>query len=358
MPMFDQSRLLSKAGYARPRGLLLLPLAASLALAGCGGGSSTSDVIQQPVVRCTALDGGGSGFSLGVCTDPITLVASSAFQPIEATVFPRADSSYALTLTAPAKILSVVFEPTDSTRTQELTNTRDVIGALRGEAYENDADPSPPQEADPVPPYTALVDFRTAWNVEVEEGTPEPVVLQLEFANFGYWEQFTGQAADGGNFGGWYAKRSETAVTNDAPTLRTNYSGVAVGVLSPAEPGSRSYGFSATVGVVGDRDGVRSGEINSLKISYRDPAGKLVFQDVPLNGLQFAEPINNLEGQPSKASLLLVTASEVASVGKIEARFFGSTTSQGAEIAGRLRFETPDGMRGVGAFGARVVPGS
>lgn len=351
MQIFDPSVRSSTGKASGARGMLLLPIAASLVLAGCGGGSSIGDVTPQPVVRCTALDGGGSGFSLGVCTNPTTLVATSAFQPIEATVLPGADSSYALTLTAPAKILSVAFGPGDETD----SGVRDIIGAVRGTAYEKDADPSKPDSLIlPVPPYTALVDFRNSWDAVAD---PEVLLLQLEFANFGYWEQFTDKAADGGFFGGWYSKRTETAVTNDRPSGQTAYSGFAVGVLSPAEPGARSYGFSATVNVVGDNNGVQSGEIKAMKISYRDSANKLIILDVPLNDLVFAEPVNDLAGQAATTDLLVSTGSEVVPVGRVEARFFGSTTSQGAEIAGRLRFQTADGMRGVGAFGARAVSG-
>ncbi|TXL65572.1 hypothetical protein [Zeimonas arvi] len=349
MQIFDPSMRLRTGKASGARGILLLPIAASLVLAGCGGGSSIGDVTPQPVVRCTALDGGGSGFSLGVCTNPATLVASSAFQPIEAAVLPGANSSYALTLNAPAKILNVAFGSGDETD----PGVRDIIGAVRGTAYEKDADPSDPISSIlPVPPYTALVDFRNAWDADV--GTE---VLRLEFVNFGYWEQFTDKTADGGFFGGWYSKRSETSVTNDRPSGQTAYSGFAVGVLSPAEPGARSYGFSATVNVVGDNNGVQSGEIKSMKISYRDSANKLIILDVPLNDLVFAVPVNDLAGQAATTDLLVSTGSEVVPVGRVEARFFGSATSRGAEVAGRLRFQTADGMRGVGAFGARAVSG-
>lgn len=348
MQIFDPSVRSSTGKASGARGMLLLPIAASLVLAGCGGGSSTSDTPPPPPVVCTATDGGGSGFALGVCTDPLTYVATSAFQPIDATVVVGADSSYALSLSGPAKTPNVAFTLGDSTR--NLVKRRDVIGAVRGEAYEKDSDPSAPQEALPVLPYTALVDFRNARNVEVED---EPTVLQLQFANFGHWEQVT---VEGSHFGGWYAKRSETAVTNDQPSLQTTYSGVVVGVLSPAEPGARSYGFSATVSVVGDSTGVRSGKIEAFKISYTDSQDRLVVRDVSLNSLAFRDPIN-LEGDAARATLDLTTTSGVASVGEVQARFFGSTTSQGAEIAGRLRFQTADGMRGVGAFGARAVPG-
>lgn len=357
MQIFDPFMRSSTGKASGARGMFLLPIAASLVLAGCGGGSSIGGVTPQPVARCTAADGGGSGFSLGVCTDPTTLAATSAFQPIEATVLPGADSSYSLTLTAPAKILNVAFASGDATHAR----IRDIIGAVQGRAYENDADPAEPLAGrDAVPPYTALVDFRNAWDAEIQDPKDpdfERQVLQLDFANFGYWEQFTGSTADGGYFGGWYSKRSETAVTNDPPAGQTTYSGIAVGVLSPAEPGSRSYGFSATVSVVGDGIGVRSGEISAMKISYRDSNEKLVILNVPLNALVFSEPVNNSEGQAATTDLLVTTGSGVVSVGRVEARFFGTTTSRGAEIAGRLRFQTADGMRGVGAFGARAIPG-
>lgn len=347
MQTFDHSKLGSGAGAggARSRGLLALPIAASLALAGCGGGSSTSDIPPPPVVVCTATDNGGTGFALGVCSDSVT----SVFQPVEATVVPSDAPSYAFTLTAPATLPQITL--TSANRTP--VGTRDIIGELRGEAYEADSDSD---ASTLVPPYAALIDFREAKNVPLKEA----LVLQLEFASFGVWERFATTSFADGYFGGWYAARPGADAIDDRPTTARQYSGVAVGVLSPSEPGgtySRSYGFSATITVSADNNGIVDGAISDMKISY-GPQDALVVEPVALKVLSFSNPIN-LAGQPSTASLVTSTGSGADATGFVEARFLGSTSgspsSQGKEIAGRFRFQTADGkLLGVGSFGVRA----
>lgn len=164
MQIFEPSMRLSTAKASGARGMFLLPIAASLVLAGCGGGSSTSDIPPPPPVVCTATDGGGSGFALGVCADTVTAV----FQPVEATVLPTDAPSYALSLTAPATLAQITLNSSNRLP----VGTRDIVGELRGEAYEADSDAS---LATLVPPYVALIDFREAKNVPLKEA----VVLQL-----------------------------------------------------------------------------------------------------------------------------------------------------------------------------------
>lgn len=352
MHMFDQSRHLSKAGSARSRGLLLLPLAASLALAGCGGGSSTSEIPPPPPVVCTATDGGGSGFALGVCADLVT----SVFQPVDATVLPTDAPSYALTLTAPATLAQITL--TSANRTP--VGTRDIIGELRGEAYEADSDAS---LTTLTPPYTALIDFRRAWNYLTVAPLDDSntVVPVPEFASFGVWERFATASFSDGFFGSWYAPMPGADLLDVRPTTLRDYAGVAVGVLSPAEPGgtySRSYGFSAQVTISADNNGVVSGAISDLRISY-GPQDALVVEPVSLKVLSFASP-SNLAGQPVTASLLTSTGTGADATGAVEARFFGASSgapaSQGKEIAGRFKFQTTDGkLLGVGSFGVRAL---
>lgn len=345
MQIFDPSMRLSTGKASGARGMFLLPIAASLVLAGCGGGSSTSDIPPPPPVVCTATDGGGSGFALGVCADTVT----SVFQPVEATVVPTDAPTYALSLTAPATLAQITLNSSNRLP----VGTRDIVGELRGEAYEADSDAS---LATLVPPYVALIDFREAKNVPLKEA----VVLQLEFASFGVWERFATASFADGYFGGWYAARPGADALDARPTVVRQYSGVAVGVLSPAEPGgtySRSYGFSATVSISADNNGIQSGAISDVKISY-GPQDAPVVEPVALKVLSLTNPIN-LAGQPSTASLVTSTGSGADATGLVEARFLGSTSgspsSQGKEIAGRFGFQTADGkLLGVGAFGVRA----
>lgn len=352
MQIFEPSMRLSTAKASGARGMFLLPIAASLVLAGCGGGSSTSDVPPPPPVVCTATDNGAAGFALGVCADTVTAV----FQPVEATVIPTDAPSYALSLTAPATLAQITLNSSNRLP----VGTRDIVGELRGEAYEADSDAS---LTTLVPPYVALIDFRRAWYFEDSPAADPTIVPPLEFASFGVWERFATASFADGYFGGWYAARPGADALDERPTTTLQYSGVAVGVLSPAEPGgtySRSYGFSAKVTVSANNNGILSGAISDVKISY-GPQNALVVETVPLKVLSFSSPLNPA-GQPSTATLVSSTGTGAEATGAVEARFLGSTSgspaSEGKEIAGRFRFQTTDGSRfiGVGSFGVREVP--
>lgn len=350
MQIFDPSMRLSTGTASGARGMFLLPIAASLVLAGCGGGSSTSDIPPPPPVVCTATDGGGSGFALGVCADTVT----SVFQPVEATVVPTDAPTYALSLTAPATLAQITLTSSNLLD----TGTRDIIGELRGKAYEADADAD---KSTLVPPYVALIDFRQAWYYKDSPDSDPTIVPVTEFASFGVWERFATASDADGYFGGWYAARPGADALDARPTTARQYSGVAVGVLSPAEPGgtyARSYGFSAKVTVSANNNGILSGEISEMKISY-GPQSALVVATVPLKVLSFSSPLNPA-GQPSTAALVTSTGTGADATGAVEARFLGSFSgspaSEGKEIAGRFRFQTTDGSRfiGVGSFGVRA----
>jgi hypothetical protein len=348
MQIFDGFNAPTKARSAGARGAVLLPVAASLVLAACGGGSSGGGVQQPPPVVCTATDGGGSGFALGVCVETVR----SAFQPVEATVVPTDVPSYALTLTgqAPAT-LTETWLTSDNKLT---TGTRDVIGGLRGVAYEADSDSD---KTTLTPPYAALIDFRTVTNAAAQDA----LVLQLEFASFGVWERFATTSDADGYFGGWYAARPVADAVNERPTTPRQYSGVAVGVLSPSEPGgaySSSFGFSATVTVSANGNGIQFGTISDMKISY-GPQEALVVEPVEIKVMEFSGTANPA-GEPSNAALVTSTGNGADATGLLEARFFGNTSgspaSLGKEIAGRFRFQTTDGSKfiGVGSFGVRA----
>lgn len=349
MGEFGQTKSRGRAGSAAARVLRAAPLATAIVLAGCGGGSSGGGVPPPPpVVQCTATDGGGTGFALGVCADLIT----AAFQPVEATVVPGPASEYAIALTAPATLPQVVL--TTANRTP--VGTRDIIGELRGEAYEADSDAS---NLTLLPPYVALIDFHRAWHHSESTQTDSPTVPLLQFASFGVWEHFAKSSFADGYLGSWYAARPASDGSDLRPTLTRNYSGVAVGVLTPAVPGgggySQSYGFSATVTLQADNNGIQSGEISGMKISY-GPPDALVVEPVALKTLAISNPINL--SPPSTASLVSSTGTGADASGTLEARFFGSGATpadQGREIAGRFRFQTSDGkLFGVGAFGVRA----
>lgn len=359
MQIFDAFNVLTDMRCAGARGRVLLPVAVSLALVGCGGGSSTGTTPQVPTVpserACVSADSGGTGYALGVCADTVV----SVFQPIDATVLVGSSPLYSLELSAPPSVPLIPDSlppiPLDATNRTPV-GTRDIIGELRGEAYEDDSDSSITTLE---PPYVALIDFRRAWNYLTaspltDENTAVPV---LEFASFGVWEGFPTISSADGYYGGWYAPRPGADALDTRPTTVRQYSGIAVGVLSPSEAGgtySRSYGFSAKVVLTAGPAGIESGTISSMTISY-GPQDKLEVETLALSDLSFSGT-DNFTDQPVIGSLVGADAT-----GALEARFLGATSgspaSLGKELAGRFRFQTTDGSKllGVGAFGVRAL---
>lgn len=357
MQIFDGFNAPTKARSAGARGAFLLPIAASLVLAACGGGSSGGGVQPPPPVVCTATDGGGSGFALGVCTDTVT----AAFQPANATVVPSASPSYELTLTAPATLPQIRL--TSANRTP--VGTRDIIGELRGEAYEADADlASDPQHVNLVAPYAALIDFRTAWRFDQSQPDATNALQAMTYASFGVWERFATTSYADGYFGGWYAAWPSAVLTTNWPTGARSYTGLAVGVISPSNPASavalpqaRSYGFSATVTIDVDSTGkiLESSRITGLRIATSGTGFNLTIGDVPLDPIAFVWGSTNAVNQPVSGALVGTGGANPDSTGSFEASFYGSNDASGeagVEMAGRFSFETGNGLRAVGAFGA------
>jgi len=341
--------------------------AAALVLAGCGGSSSSDYQPPPPPVVCSATDGGGSGFALGVCANDV----ASVFQPVETVVAPSDAPSYALALTFPPTLpagltISVDFTSADQTP----LGTRDTVGELRGVAYEDDADAATdPDNLALTAPYTALIDFRRAWRYD--QALPDGTNTQqtMSYAGFGVWERFGTTSSDDGYFGSWYAGGPSATLTTNWPTGARSYTGLAVGVISPSNaasagalPQPRSYGFSATVTIDIDATGkiLESSRISDLKIATSGTGTNLTIAGVPLDPIAFVWGASNFQGQPVSGALLGTGGTDPDSNGLFEASYYGSSEASGevgAEMAGRFRFETGNGLRAVGAFGAVRVPG-
>ena len=335
-------------------------LALAVALAACGGSSvGELPVPVPPPVVCTATDGGGTGFALGVCAATNT----SAFQPVATTVAQTGESSYDFLLTFPANLpanLSTSLRFTSANRTP--IGTRDAVGELRGAAYEADANAdADPANATLVPPYSALIDFRQAWLYSQPAPSDADTLQTMTYAGFGVWERFGTASFDDGHFGVWHSPLAAASALDARPTIPREYAGVAVGVISPTAAGglyTRSYGFSATVTIsVNASAGITAGAISNLKIASAGAGTDLTIESVPLRDLAFSA-MDNFVGQPQRGALLTSTGTGAAATGVVEARYFGSNVSTaelGREIAGRFRFQTSDGsLRGVGSFGVRA----
>lgn len=334
-------------------------LALAAALAACSDGSLVDDLPVPPPTACTATDGGGTGFALGVCATTDTAV----FQPVAATVAQTGESSYDFLLTFPANLpsnLSTSLTFTSANRTP--FGARDAVGELRGAAYEADANAdADPANATLVPPYSAMIDFRQAWLYSQPAPSDANTLQTMTYAGFGVWERFGTPSFDDGYFGVWHSPLAAASALDARPTIPREYAGVAVGVISPAAAGglyTRSHRFSATVTIsVNASAGITAGTISNLKIASAGTGTNLTIESVPLRDLAFSG-MDNFVGQPQTGALVTSTGTGAAATGVVEARYFGSNVSTaelGREIAGRFRFQTSDGsLRGVGSFGVRA----
>lgn len=341
----------------RPRRVLLaaLPAIVAAVLAGCGGGSSSGHHRVPPPPPCISQASQGDGFAIGSCGRTVTNV----FQPIDTAVAVPADvDSYALTLVFPATLTgpggTSLDGTTDFTAANKAPEVRNVVGVLRGQAYENPAQPGSLN-----PPYVALTDFFTS-----REHTAAPAsapLLMLTYASFGTWEKFAGTDFDEGYLGGWYSGRPQST-SNLAPTTGVQYSGQVVGIIAPESPAAQSalngrFGFSGPITIDVGAASILSATIGQLKVTFRLAGDTNLSEDeLALRAIGLGPSVGAapamLEGtlhdggggQPGDAS--------VAS-GAYEARFFGAPGHQGEEIAGRFRFRTSNGLVAVGSFGAR-----
>jgi hypothetical protein len=349
----------ASAGGSEPKRLALrrghlgaLALAAVLAGCGGGGGGGGGDGPQpgpapQP---CASQVGGGSGYSVAACLNPM----DARYLPTETTVDIRGEASYLLTLNFPGDQpagadTSVDF--TASNRTTTVTeNSRDILGVLRGEAYES------PLNATLTPPFTALTEFGRA--LDYQSGSP---LINLRYVGFGHWERVLSSFNDS-YFGVWYAPRPGTSAVNDWPTGARQYSGRVVGVLTPTRQGGdtdfeQSYGFSATITLQVDASGrIQSGAVENAMVSFRtDESQRLIIDPLLVNPIQFTQAGDNTPGGPVTGTLD-APGPQVTGTGEFEAQWFGEQASPGSEIGGRMRLTAAGGhYLVIGSFGASAV---
>lgn len=342
----------------RPRRILLAALPAIVAaLAGCGGGSDRHHrpLPPPPPAPCVSQASQGEGFAIGSCGR----TATNVFQPIDAVVaVPTPVDSYRLALAFPAALPGPgganLDGTTDFTAANRAPDARNVVGVLRGQAYEN-----PPQTVSLNPPYVALTDFFTS-----REYTALPAsapVLMLTYASFGTWEKFAGTDFDEGYFGSWYAGRPQSS-SNLGPTTSGQYSGQVVGIIAPEAPAAQSalngrFGFSGPITIDVGATGILSATIGQLKVTFRRAGDTDLSEDeLALRSIALAQSVGTapatLTGTLHDGGGGLPGDASVAS-GAYEARFFGAPAHLGEEIAGRFRFRTSDGLVAVGSFGAR-----
>jgi len=290
------------------------------------------------------------GFSLGVCADP----PSTVFMETGATVVPSATPrGYTLTLAFPAgQPASLGGTYSFGTANKTAFGVRDLIGAVRGEAFE---EPPAPRGA-----YTAITGFHRHW-----DGVSLPEANASEFAHidFGVWERAGTETPDT-YFGVWHAQWNPAAL-NEWPTEARVYEGLAVGVLGPHRAagdthsdrqGVTTYGFSARVRIAVDASGriVESGSsISDLVVSFPDPLepqSRSLTEDVGVAAM----PIRQDSGGASPAPVTGVLATTDGGPSAFEAQFFGTSDQPATEIAGRFRFRTAGGMSAIGSFGASL----
>lgn len=322
-------------------------IAVAFAVIGCGGGSSGgggSDSGSGPAAGggavasgCEASAGGGDGYALGVCTKAL----AAQVQAVDASVM-AVPGGYTLTLGFPATLPASLSGSTSFSEAANRTEVgvRDVIGVLRGAAYED-----PRGNAPPTPPYVALTSFQTITNV----GSTQPTQSFI-YSSFGIWEK--AQTADSGYFGPWYGALNSAAV-KDWPISAHTYKGSLAGVLSPLRvvPGRNSwtYGFSADITITVGADGriiPSASTISNLIASYPGQVAAVPLTIATLTVEQAASDSRNdlLTGTLTGPDL---------GASAFEASYFGPVHSPGQEIVGRFRFKTLGGVLAIGSFGAR-----
>ncbi len=310
---------------------------------GGGGGGDRGAAAPQP---CDSQNSRGPGFALGSCA----ATATNVFQPVESDVVINGTDAYTMTLDFPSD-LSSLDGTTGFTAANKPPELRNIIGELRGQAYENPAQPT----AQLTPPYVALTDF-----FQARDRVSGGVVLSLQFAGFGTWEKFAGSglaAFNEGYLGTWYASRPGAGtVTNQAPTIAGVYEGFVAGVIG--DDGTRTprvlngrFGFSAPITLEVNAGGtIASATLGALSISFQEAGSStLRTAQLALNTITFGA-----SSVPPVAAGTVSSAAgaEASSSGVYQADYFGISGNLGEEIAGRLRFTTSNGLVAVGAFGA------
>lgn len=333
--------------WSRAFGALVI----AAAMAGCGGGSSgggggggsgSSGGGSSPgagPVNCDAIGGGGEGYAVGVCTQQ----AAAQLQAVDATVVTDAAAqAYTLNLAFPTSLPAGLSGSTTFTAAANRTpdNVRNVIGVLRGAAYE-----SPRGASAPNPPYVALTSFQTVTDLSSSGATQS-----FTYTAFGIWEE--AQNDNGGYFGPWYSPIGSTTIKDWSSQPHT-YSGVVAGVLSPyrAVEGRNAwtYGFSAKITIAVGADGriIPSGSIVSdVMASY--PSGVAPVA-VPISALTIQQATTDRINDVLTGA---VVGPDLAA-GAFRANYFGSSGSPAREMAGQIQFRTLGGVLAVGAFGLR-----
>ncbi|HEY0878593.1 MAG TPA: hypothetical protein VGE10_09090 [Zeimonas sp.] len=328
------ARVLSFLGRVAPAFL------AAAVLAACGGGGGGGGGRSSAPEPCDSQTSRGEDFALGSCAATTTNV----FQPVTSNVVVNGTDSYTLTLDFPADLDALDTTAGFTAANKPPSDLRNIIGKLRGQAYEN-----PVQPGDLTPPYVAITDFFETSDFETTTALPS-----MQYASFGTWEKFAGSGINGfneGYLGTWFAKRPGSVV-NTPPGTAATYEGRVVGVIG--DDGERErvlngrFGFSGPITIQVAAGAITSATLGTLTISFQQAGATLEVADLALNAVTFgassAPPA--LTGTVSSAA-----GSEASSTGTYEAQYFGAG-QPGAEIAGRLRFRTSNGLIAVGSFGA------
>lgn len=324
------------------------------ALAACGGGSSTGGApfTPAPLACASAALASADGYSLGVCAS----TGTGVFLDVASAVSISAPADgYILTLVFPSALGSLDGStPFTSANLAPPSYGRSALGALYGSAYEN------PLNAVLAAPFAALTDFHDSCCYERNPPWPP---ARLAYARFGNWERVPDSAE--GFAGVWYAPGS-AAVVNHWPLGSVNrvYRGYLAGTVAPDEDGGSlldgSRGFSAPIEIVVDGTGrISSGRIGTLTISYYTPTATLAFEDLPVDPIDLVQGSADTSPGPLTGALASaggIGADADSASSRFEARYFGVAGDHGAELAGRLRLRTSNGLIAVASFGARLVP--
>lgn len=333
-------------------GLAVAATSALVACGGGGGGGGGNSSREEPIPVCNSLNSSSTGFAVGVCTSP----QGSKLHDITAVVTGNPDD-YNLNLTFPSYLPSTLSGPVSfaaANKTPE--RTRDVLGAIRGVAYENPAGEGYP--------YTALTSFKNVYSP-----ASATQMSGFDYADFGTWERHISRGEM--YVGAWY-KPSAASTSNQWSGQTRQYSGWVVGAITeyrafgdtlPTRANIRTYSFSAQIDVQVAADGsiVASGSsIHDLNVSYPDStnrSGDLSTFEAILNADRTVFGPLKMQSIVADSIRDGVAAGDIIvplASGRYELKFFGTTADPARELAGRFRFTTGSGQNAVASFAARA----
>jgi hypothetical protein len=326
-----------------------------LAVAGCGGGSTTTTGAQNPgnvtqgSTNCAAIA------NPAVLTSTFDAVLGSCNQYV-------ASSTPVATLTAfknPGNSQPVFYSQTFGYQINLplLTSTKSAVplsnvlilpggvaaysfGSLAGSSYQTILDSNTGSAA-------VVHDFRNTTTVSRQK------ILDLNYSRFGVFSQFDSRSL--GYFGGWAVGDTQGKL----PAGTVLFKGAIVGVLGPGSSNSSvkyntSYSADVSLTVNFAAPGAPITSLSMSNFGYAANDVAIAKQIVAPGGVVST---SSLDPSSKSLSALFTTVSAGAGSaiveGQLAGSFYGNVGVDVSEFVGALKFRTADGLNAIGAIGVR-----